>query len=237
LAKHNGPVLPCPPGETPPPTLSALLAKLDLMPELQAGPEAQIAAIADGIAYNNHDIDDGVRAGLFGIDDLRPLPVIGEIVSSLEDRYPGLERRRLIHESIRRLIDTMVSDLLAESHARLQALAPASADDIRAARDPVIAFGESMDRHDRALRAFLFARMYRHDEVNRETAKARAIVAELFESFMERPDRLPEEWRKAAEASESAAFARLVADYIAGMTDRYAQVEYQRLFDGQVKIC
>ncbi len=91
LAKHNGPVLPCPPGETLPPTLSALIAKLDLMPERQAGPEAQIAAIADGIAYNNHDIDDGVRAGLFGIDDLAPLPVIGEIISSLQDRYPGLE--------------------------------------------------------------------------------------------------------------------------------------------------
>ena len=237
LAKHNGPVLPCPPGETLPPTLSALIAKLDLMPERQAGPEAQIAAIADGIAYNNHDIDDGVRAGLFGIDDLTPLPVIGEIISSLQDRYPGLERRRLIHESIRRLIDAMVGDLLAESRARLQALAPASADDIRAAGDPAIAFGDTMDRHDRALRAFLFARMYRHDDVTRETDKARAVVAELFEAFMERPDRLPEEWRPAPETSESAAFARLVADYIAGMTDRFALVEHRRLFDEQVKLC
>ncbi len=131
----------------------------------------------------------------------------------------------------------MVGDLLAESRARLQALAPASADDIREAGDPVIAFGNAMDRHDRALRAFLFARMYRHDEVNRETDRARKVVAELFEAFMERPERLPEEWRTAAEASESAAFARLVADYIAGMTDRYALVEHRRLFDEQVKIC
>ncbi len=229
LAKHNGPALPCPPGETLPPTLSALAAETDLLLDRQAGAEAQVAAIADGVAYNNHDIDDGVRAGLFDLDDLKDLPVIGEIVASVEDRYPGLEHRRLIHESIRRLIDSMVSDLLEESGVRLAALAPKSADDIRNAEEPVMAFGPAMERHDRALRAFLFARMYRHDDVNRETARARTIVADLFAAFMERPTLLPAEWQQAANTTESAVLARLVADYIAGMTDRYAMTEHRRL--------
>jgi dGTPase len=237
LAKHNGPALPCPPGERLSPTLAALDGKIDLMLDRQAGPEAQIAAIADGIAYTNHDIDDGVRAGLFGMDDLKGLPVIGDIVASLEGRYPGLERRRLIHESIRRLIDGMVNDLLAESRSRLDALAPKSADDVRVAGEPVIAFSDAMERHDRALRAFLFKRMYRHDEVKQETARARGIVAELFAAFMERPDRLPTEWQSATDATESADLARIVADYIAGMTDRYAIVEHHRLFDASANKC
>ena len=237
LAKHNGPVLPCPPGESLPPTLAALTEAVDLLPERQAGPEAQIAAIADGIAYNNHDIDDGIRAGLFAMDDLKELPVIGEIVAALEQRYPGLERRRLIHESIRRLIDCMVSDLLQESRARLAMLAPQSADDIRKAQAPVIAFSEEMERSDRVLRGFLFNRMYRHEDVNRETARARSIVTALFHDYMERPEHLAEEWRTAATDAESADLARLVADYIAGMTDRYAMAEYDRLIDGEGKIC
>ena len=229
LAKHNGPVLPCPPGESLPPTLDALMRTVDLQPERQAGPEAQIAAIADGIAYNNHDIDDGIRAGLFRMDDLKELPVIGEIIVGLERRYPNLERRRLIHESIRRLIDRMVSDLLAESRQRLATLAPQSADEIRAAAAPVIAFGEEMERNDRVLRAFLFSRMYRHEDVNRETAEARTIVADLFADYMAHPGHLPEEWRAAADRCESGNPARVIADYIAGMTDRYAMAEHGRL--------
>ena len=229
LAKHNGPVLPCPPGEDLPPTLAALVDTVDLLPERQAGPEAQIAAIADGIAYNNHDIDDGIRAGLFPMEDLKDLPVIGEIIVALERQYPGLERRRLIHESIRRLIDRMVGNLLQESRARLAMLAPQSADDIRCADRPVIAFSEEMERDDRTLRAFLFSRMYRHEEVNRETASARRMVTELFADYMEHPDHLPDEWRSAAMEAESAGLARLVADYIAGMTDRYAIAAHGRL--------
>jgi dGTPase len=173
---------------------------------------------------------------LFDLDDLKGLPLIGDIVCGVEDRYPGLEPRRLIHESIRRLIDSMVSDLLVESGARLAALAPKSADDIRFADEPVIAFGTAMERHDRALRAFLFARMYRHDDVNRETARARRIVADLFTAFMERPQLLPAEWHRAANAAESSVLARLVADYIAGMTDRYAITEHRRLFSDLWKI-
>ncbi len=236
LAKHNGPVLPLPPGEVMPPALAALSEEVDLLPDRQAGPEAQIAAVADGIAYNTHDIDDGIRAGLFAIEDLKELPVIGEIVADLKQRYPGLERRRLIHETVRRLVDRMVSDLLRESGGRLATLAPQSADDIRAADAPVIAFSESMERDDRILRAFLFSRMYRHEEVNRETARARTIVAELFAGYMAHPDRLPEEWQ-AAMSTESAGRARVVADYIAGMTDRYAMAEHYRLIDDQKETC
>ncbi len=237
LAKHNGPVLPCPPGESLPPAVAALTEAVDLMPDCQAGPEAQVAAIADGIAYNNHDIDDGVRAGLFGIEDLRELPVVGEIVTGLERRYPGLERRRQIHETIRRLIDRMVSDLLEESAARLAMLAPQSPDDIRRADAPVIAFSEEMERHDRVLRAFLFNRMYRHADVNRETARARAVVADLFADYMSRPDHLPQEWQTPANPAESGGLARIVADYIAGMTDRYAMAEHHRLIDAKEELC
>ncbi|NNG05512.1 MAG: deoxyguanosinetriphosphate triphosphohydrolase [Inquilinus sp.] len=229
LVKHNGPVLPLAAGERLPETVAWLDGQVDLALERQPGPEAQVAAIADGIAYSNHDIDDGFRAGLLKLDALRAAPLIGAAIEAVERRYPGLEPRRLIHESVRRLIDRMVTDLLAETRHRLDALAPADADAVRGAGEPVVAFAPEMAEADRALRAYLFRHMYRHDDVNRETARARRIVQDLFSAFFAGPDLLPVDWRMAAEAAESGERARLVADYIAGMTDRFALQEHRRL--------
>jgi dGTPase len=157
---------------------------------------------------------------------------VGELFRAVRERYPGIERRRWIHEVIRRMINAMVDDLLAETRARLDRVDPKGADDIRAADGPVVAFSPDMVETDRALRAFLMRRMYRHYQVNRETAKARRVVSELFGAFMDRPNMLPGEWQAGDDGQEGQALrARRIADYIAGMTDRYALVEHARLFD------
>ncbi len=223
VVKHNGPVA------DPPPWTREYNARHDLELDTFAGPEAQVAALADDIAYNNHDIDDGLRAGLFDLDDLKPLPLVGPVIAGLLRRYPGLERGRLIHETIRALIGAMVEDLLAETGRRLAAAKPASADAIRRLDRPVAAFSAEMHANDRALKKFLFDRMYRHERVNRMTAEARGVVRELFELFLGDPGRLPVEWRQLTKGPRDPATARVVADYVAGMTDRYALGEHERL--------
>jgi dGTPase len=195
------------------------------------GLEAQVAALADDIAYNNHDIDDGLRAGLFAVADLADVPLVGPVFRQVSDRYPGLEAPRLIHEAIRRLIDAMVNDLIAETRRRLEKLRPRDAEALRRCGHPVAAFSHEMRENDRALKRFLFERMYRHSTVNRMTAKAWRVVRDLFSFYLERPECLPGEWRDEAERLQQSARARLIADYIAGMTDRYALDEHQRLFD------
>jgi dGTPase len=229
VVKHNGP-LAGPSAKKPVPASIATWPQ-DL--ELEGWPslEAQIAALADDIAYNNHDIDDGLRAGLFAVSDLAEVPLVGPMFRQVSQRYPGLEEQRLIHESIRRLIDAMVNDLLTETRRRLDELRPKDADAIRRCGKPVAAFSEAMRANDRALKRFLFDRMYRHSTVNRMTAKARRVVRDLFTFYIQQPDCLPGEWRQQAEGADRAAGARLIADYIAGMTDRYALEEHQRLFD------
>ncbi|MBM3573093.1 MAG: deoxyguanosinetriphosphate triphosphohydrolase, partial [Alphaproteobacteria bacterium] len=157
--------------------------------------EAQVAALADDIAYNNHDIDDGLRAGLFTSADLRELPLVGPVLGEVEDRYPGLEMSRLIHETVRRLIHRMVDDLLAETRRLLAEAGPASADDIRRLGRSVVAFTTEMADHDRKVKAFLRQRMYRHYKVNRMTSKARRIVKDLFTFFLNEPECLPTDWR------------------------------------------
>ena len=194
-----------------------------------AGAEAQVAALADDIAYNNHDIDDGLRAGLFTVEQLAPLPLVGPVFDQVAARYPGLEPSRLIHEAVRRMIDLMVTDLLAETNRRLREAAPQSAAALRALNAPVVAFSEPMRQNDRALRDFLFKHMYRHERITRMTAAAREVVRELFAMYMARPEHLPEPWRPGAADLGSPAQARLVADYIAGMTDRFAQEEHGKL--------
>ena len=231
VVKHNGPPLPLPDGSILAPSVVALNQQVDLELDRQPGAEAQVAAMADGIAYNNHDIDDGLRAGLFSPNDLLELPLIGDIVREVETLHPGLDDRRLAHETVRRLIDRMVGDLLQETGRRLAALAPESPDSVRAAPHPVVAFSDRLRDGDRVLRDFLFERMYRHYRVNRETSKARRIVRELFGLLMTEPECLPTEWRVSAQTLATTERARLVADYIAGMTDRYALLEYQRLFE------
>jgi len=238
IVKHNGPLTGpnAREGETVPATVAAYCHdQRDLELDTFASAEAQVAALSDDIAYNNHDIDDGLRARLFTLDDLRDLPLVGPVLAEVEARYPGLEEPRRIHEMIRRLIDLMVTDLLSETRRRLEEAQPGSAAAVRALSAPLVAFSDEMRQNDRALRSFLFARMYRHYKVNRMTSKARRVVHELFEHYLARPDCLPDEWQEQARDLDEAARARLVADYIAGMTDRYALDEHAKNFDIRVK--
>ncbi len=195
--------------------------------------EAQIASIADDIAYNNHDIEDGLNAELFDLDDLTKVPLVGPVFRGVADERPGLDRARTVHEAVREMIGRMVDDVIEETRQRLEALAPGNPDDVRRHVAPVVAFSESMRANDRSLKAFLFHRMYRHHKVNRMILKAKRIVTELFGLFLAHPETLPEEWRDQAGAAGSPETARLVSDYVAGMTDRYAIEEHRRLFDPQ----
>jgi dGTPase len=200
-----------------------------------AGGEAQVASIADDIAYNNHDIDDGLRAGLFSVDDLEDVPLAGPVFRDVRSRYPGIERTRLIHEGVRRMINRMVNDLITETRRRLADAKPQSVDDIRGLGAPVVAFSETMRANDRALKDFLFERMYRHYKVNRMTSKARRVVQDLFGLLLAEPGCLPPEWQHQTNGPGTAVTAVVVADYIAGMTDRFALEEHQRLFDVYTK--
>ena len=237
IVKHNGPLTgPASREDAVPATIAVYCRDVrDLEVGTFAGAEAQVAALSDDIAYNNHDIDDGLRAGLFPLDELRDLPLVGPLLAEVSGRYPDLEDSRLIHETIRRMIDTMVTDLLQETGKRIAEHRPDSAAAVRHLGRPLVAFSEEMRENDRALRLFLFQRMYRHYKVNRMTAKAKRVVRELFEQYLDRPDCLPQEWRAAAEAVEGSERARLVADYIAGMTDRYALHEHAKIFDLRVR--
>ena len=231
LAKHNGPLSgDNNKGGPVPEAIAEYVLEHDLELRTWPGVEAQVAALADDIAYNNHDIDDGLRAGLFAVEDLTEVPLAGPVFSEVAKRYPGLEWPRLVHESVRRMIDRMVTDLIAETRRGLEAARPKSVADIRALGRPVAAFSKDMAENDRALKAFLFERMYRHDRVNHMSAKARRVVRDLFNLFLAAPERLPGDWRQQAGSPNSPVTARLAADYIAGMTDRYALEEHRRLF-------
>jgi dGTPase len=234
VVKHNGPL--AGPGRQPlPEAIAEYNARHDLALDTHASAEAQVAAMADDIAYNNHDIDDGLRAGLFAIDDLAGLPLVGPAFAEVRERYPDIDTSRLIHEAVRRIIGHMVGDLLAETRRRIADLQPRSADDIRAAGRPVAAFSPAMQEHDRALKGFLARRMYGHYKLNRMTSKARRLVRDLFQLFIAEPECLPTDWRARAGAPNTAATARVVTDYIAGMTDRFAADEHRRLFDVQTR--
>jgi dGTPase len=231
LVKHNGPLLgPSSMKPVPEPILT-YCAKQDLELATFASVEAQIAALADDIAYNNHDIDDGYRAGLFTFDDLAAVPLVARVLEEVRAVHPGISGPRLLYETIRRLISTMIADVAAESIRRLEALAPLSADDVRRASQPVVAFSEAMRRQIDELRAFLFARVYREARIARIMDDAERVVGDLFRRYLADPAALPQEWRDQAPDAGTPAYARHVADFIAGMTDRYALAEHERLFD------
>ena len=219
--------------------LPASIAEYDKRHDLALGgwpgPEAQVAAIADDIAYNHHDLDDGLRAGFFAIDDLHAVPHVAATFRDTGERYPGIEPHRQIHETVRRLIDAMVRDVLAEASRRLKNAQPGDVQAIRGLGHPVVAFSDAMGENDRALKGFLFENMYRGVRVLQETGAARRIVTELFEGLMAAPERLPAEWRRGGEGKGPAVLARLVTDYIAGMTDRYATQKHALLTAGQNK--
>ena len=225
LAKHNGPV------RHPAPNVAAFDAAWPLDLGHYASAEAQVAALADDVAYHSHDLDDGLRAGLFTVDDIADLPVVGLALRAA--RALGADRARLRHETIRRVINVLATDMTDESRRRLQALAPGSADDIRAAPGPVVAFSPAIAAANAAIKTFLRARMYRHWRVNRQSAKARRVTEALWRLFFTQPDLLPEHWAARAGTDPTAA-ARAVTDYIAGMTDRFAIDEHRRLTDPTV---
>ena len=232
LVKHNGPLLPLPDGQVLPTTIDAFRNEFDLELDTYAGIEAQVAALSDDIAYNTHDIEDGVRAGFFTLDELAELPLVGDIIGEVRARNPGLDSGRAIHETTRRLIDRLVRDLSAETARRLAEFNPRSADDIRKASRPTVALSEEMRVAEKALRHFLDTRMYHDYRVNRMTSKARRILADLFKQFMAEPDTLPTQWQAQIAQNDGASWqARVIADYLAGMTDRFAIAEHQRFFD------
>jgi len=196
-----------------------------------ASVEAQIAAFADDIAYDAHDIDDGLRAGLFGLDDVAAVALPGDIIADVRAAYPGLDDGRLIHELIRRLIGFLIEDVVAESSRKLAALAPRSADEVRLAPNPVVGFSPAMAQADRAIKDFLWTGMYRHARVMQVMDQAVGVLRDLFARYSAHPADLPDEWQEGLSDMAEPARARRIADFIAGMTDRFALAEHARLFD------
>ena len=225
IVKHNGPLV-----ERIPADIAGYSAEHDLELSTQPSAEAQIAALADDIAYTNHDLDDGLRARLFTIKDLLDLPLIGDFFREVSARHPEIERTRLIHESVRRLINLMVSDLVTETERRLRAAEPENASELRALDHPVVAFSPAVTEPLSVLRQFLRRNMYRHYKVMRMTRKTECVVKELFQVFFDHPECLPPVWRDSAAEGGEAGRALAISDYIAGMTDRFALEEHDRLF-------
>ncbi len=190
--------------------------------------EAQVAALADDIAYNNHDLDDGLRAGLIAVEKLRDVPLAGRFMHEVEALHGPLPDSRLIYEVNRRLISAMVHDLVAESMRRLDDLRPASVDDIRCAARPIVSFSALMTKDITELRRFLFDEFYFHPRVRGIMAGAQTIVRDLFLQFLKHPDSLPEEWRVKARNGQP---GRVISDFVAGMTDRLAIETHRSLFD------
>jgi len=193
--------------------------------------EAQIAAFADDIAYDAHDIDDGLRAELFDLHDIAAVALPGTIIGDIRTAYPSLDPARLVHELIRRLIGLLIEDVVAETSRKLAGLAPQSADDVRQAQSAVAGFSPAIGQADRAIKTFLETRMYRHTRVMQVMDQASGVLRDLFARYSAHPDDLPGEWQEGLDGMAEAARARRIADFIAGMTDRFALAEHARLFD------
>ncbi len=228
LAKHNGPVT----GELPW-ALAAYQARHDLELETHASAEAQVAAISDDVAYNHHDLHDGLRAELFSTDELAELPILDDCFARVDRLYPGLNYYRRRHEALRRFFGILVEDVIAVARANLAEIAPRSVDEVRHAGRGVIRFSEPVWQDLKVTRQFLFDRMYRAPAVVAKRAEVTQVIEALFPFFMDHPDQLPKQWRKdVEEVSGETELARIVSDYIAGMTDRFAIQCHERFVLG-----
>lgn len=229
IIKHNGPVT----NKLGKPSWKAIQKYDDeygLGLGTWASAEAQVAALADDIAYNNHDVDDGVTAGLFSLDELMDVPLIGPILAAVKSERPDLDPRLTHLEAVRRMIGAMVDDVMGETLQRAAATGVQSADDVRALDHALVAFSPDMAEDLARLRAFLYERMYRHWRVNRTRSQARRILGEMFALFLKEPEVLPTVWFNKSQNRDEAGRARVVCDYIAGMTDRFAIEEHRKLF-------
>ena len=229
IAKHNGPVE----GEIPW-ALAEYNARHDLELHTHASAEAQVAALSDDVAYNNHDLHDGLRAELFSTDELAEMPILDTCFAEVDKKYPGLNYYRRRHEALRRFFGVLVEDVISVSQANLKELKPQRVEDIREAGRMMVQFSPGIWKDLKVVREFLFHRMYRAPDVVETRRIVTQMVRDLFPLFMAQPELLPKQWRKDVEeiAGDQTALARIVSDYIAGMTDRFAIQEHARLLDG-----
>ena len=234
LVKHNGPLTDRADKATGhysktglPHAIKDYSARHDLLLWSFASAEAQAAAIADDIAYDAHDIDDGLRAGLFSLDDIAEVSFVGGILRKIKELHPSLEPVRTAHELVRKLITWMIEDVISESQRLLDTIKPFDVAAVRAAGAPVIAFSSSMAEAEKSIKDFLRPRMYRHTRVMDVMGQAQDVLRDLFAHYTAHPSDLPDEWRSDAKGDES---ARRIGDFIAGMTDRYALAEHARFF-------
>lgn len=235
LAKHNGPLTDRSGRSLSAAPLPPIIVELDRWQVLRladfASGEAQCAAIADDIAYNAHDIDDGLRAGLLAVDQLTEIPALALLAAGIDHDYPGLGRERLAPELVRRLINWLVEDVLTETRRRLASIEPSSADGIRAAARPTVAFSAETAESEAAIKRYLYDRLYYSPQVADVMAKAEQLVVDLFRRYWSDSDALPPAWRAGLDPDRADDRARHIVDFLAGMTDRFALSEYQRLFD------
>lgn len=236
LVKHNGPLIgPFSDGDPLPQPIAEFNELFDLDLSRHSSIEAQCAAIADDIAYNAHDLDDGLRAGLFGLCDIETLPLTGEHLASVRGLYPGLDDSRTVHEIVRRQITSMVEDVIVQTNRMLRELDPANTDAVRSAGKTIVSFSPEMKTKEKAIKTFLFSHMYRAPSVMRIREDAKQVVRDLFNCYFSGKAQMPNEWGldwlDTAARLDEAKRARIVCDFLSGMTDRYAILEHQRLFD------